>query len=214
MTAFGSTQTDARHRYVIRFTKRGDLRWIGHRDLARTWERLLRRAALALRMSEGFHPKPRINFPSALAVGIEGTDEVVEIELVEPMCVGHLRERLVAQAPTGLDILTVERGLRKARLAWSEFQFKVPADRRENVAERLAELLACETWSVTRAGREQPVDVRPTLGEGQMRDDHLRFRILATGRASLRPGDLLQQLGLSDLAAEGSYPTRTKVELA
>ena len=42
-------------------------------------------AALKLSMTEGFHPKPRIGFPSALALGVEGLDEVVEIELAEEL---------------------------------------------------------------------------------------------------------------------------------
>ena len=58
-----------RVRYRIRFAKSGLLRWTSHRDLARLWERLVRRAALKLSMTEGFHPKPRIGFPSALALG-------------------------------------------------------------------------------------------------------------------------------------------------
>jgi radical SAM-linked protein len=66
-----------RLRVRIRFTKQDDLRWIGHRDLMRVWERLFRRAGVALSMTEGFHPKPRINFPSALAVGIAGMDELL-----------------------------------------------------------------------------------------------------------------------------------------
>ncbi len=70
-----------RQRVRIRFRKEDDLRLISHRDLVRTLERLFRRAELPLGMSEGFHPKPRMSFPSALAVGIAGTDEVMELEL-------------------------------------------------------------------------------------------------------------------------------------
>ena len=72
-----------RHRVRIRFCKQGDLRWIGHRDLMRCMERLFRRAALPLGMSQGFHPKPRMSFPAALAVGIAAMDEVMELELAE-----------------------------------------------------------------------------------------------------------------------------------
>jgi len=64
-----------RIRYRIRFAKAGLLRWISHRDLASLWERLLRRAALKLSMTEGFHPKPRVAFPSALALGVESQDD-------------------------------------------------------------------------------------------------------------------------------------------
>ncbi len=72
-----------RLRVRVRFSKQGDLRLIGHRDLMRCLERLFRRAGLALSFSEGFHPKPRMTFPLALAVGIEGDDEVMELELAE-----------------------------------------------------------------------------------------------------------------------------------
>jgi hypothetical protein len=94
-----------RLRVRVRFSKQGDLRLIGHRDLMRCFERLFRRAGLRLRFSEGFHPKPRMTFPLALAVGIEGTDEVMELELAETgkgEC-PHLPERpegCLARAPT------------------------------------------------------------------------------------------------------------------
>jgi uncharacterized protein (DUF2344 family) len=45
----------------------------------RTLERLFRRAGLALKMSEGFHPKPRLSFPLPMAVGTTGLDEVREV---------------------------------------------------------------------------------------------------------------------------------------
>ena len=48
-----------RHRARIRFRKEGDLRLTGHHDLMHVWERLFRRAGWQLRMSTGFHPRPR-----------------------------------------------------------------------------------------------------------------------------------------------------------
>ncbi len=72
-----------RVRFRLRFRKREDLRWISHHDLVRTVERWLRRAGLPLRRSEGFHPKPKLSFPSALALGIAALDEVMEFELTE-----------------------------------------------------------------------------------------------------------------------------------
>ena len=82
---------DQRHRVRIWFRKAGDLRFISHRDLVRTWERIFRRAELQLSRSEGFHPKPRMSFPAALAVGIAGTHELVEIELVASRAAESMR---------------------------------------------------------------------------------------------------------------------------
>jgi len=74
-----------RFRFRLRFCKRDDLRWISHHDLVRTVERWLRRAGLPLRRSEGFHPKPKLSFSSALALGIAALEEVMEFELTEPV---------------------------------------------------------------------------------------------------------------------------------
>src|SRR3954468_24465587 len=98
----------ARQRVRIRFRKQDDLRLISHRDLARTWERLFRRAGLNMAMSEGFHPKPKINFPSALAVGVVGADEVLEVDLEEERDPGELHALLTTQTPPGMTIDQVE----------------------------------------------------------------------------------------------------------
>ena len=95
--------TESRFRVRLRFSKCGDLRWIGHRDLIRLMERLFRRAQLKLSMSQGFHPKPRMSYASALAVGIEGLEEVLQLELSEEMALDTLLERLQEQSPDGLE---------------------------------------------------------------------------------------------------------------
>ena len=93
-----------RPRVRIRFCKQGDLRLIGHRDLMRCLERLFRRAGLTLGMSEGFHPKPRMTLPLALAVGIEGDDEVMELELSETLPSRGAAAAAVAAGPAGAGV--------------------------------------------------------------------------------------------------------------
>ena len=94
-------------RLRIRFSKTGDLRWIGHLDLARLWERMLRRAGLKLAFSEGFHPKPKINFPSALALGIEGLNEVVELEIIGHVDLPQTQTDIASQMPAGMQLLSI-----------------------------------------------------------------------------------------------------------
>ncbi len=103
-----------RQRVRIRFTKQDDLRWISHRDLIRVWERLFRRAGVALSMTEGFHPKPRMNFPSALAVGIAGLDELLEVDFAEEYTADSLRAIIAGQLPPGMT-LGADRGAARAR---------------------------------------------------------------------------------------------------
>ena len=62
-------------RVRLRFTKLGKLRFLGHRDLARCWERAIRKAELPIAYSEGFSPRPRMHFGLALPTGCESEAE-------------------------------------------------------------------------------------------------------------------------------------------
>src|SRR5207248_977173 len=149
-----------------RFTKHGDLRWLSHRDLMRTWERLFRRAEVQLGMTEGFHPKPRMNFPSALAVGIAGDDEMLEVELCEDWPAERLAAALTAQAPPGLSIQEVESmlpGRKKSQAVGVTFAVEVPPPRRAAAAERIAAFLTETTHEISREGRTAPLELRPLV---------------------------------------------------
>ena len=125
----GKVEHMVRLRVRIRFCKQGDLRLIGHRDLMRCLERLFRRAGLTLSFSEGFHPKLRMTFPLALAVGIEGVDEVMEVELAERYEADELRRRLTPHAPPGLVFRTIEvlpDGSKKAQVASASYEVPIP----------------------------------------------------------------------------------------
>src|ERR1051326_7956012 len=94
-------------KFRIRFRKRGELRFLSHHDLMRTFERMLRRATIPFRSSSGFHPKPRLVFPLSLPLGVAGLNEAVELELSEERPADEILSRLAAQAPAGLDLLSI-----------------------------------------------------------------------------------------------------------
>src|SRR5439155_18076518 len=127
----------AREKVRVRFRKGGDLRLLSHHDLMRTFERLLRRASLPFRSSEGFHPKPRFVFALSLPLGIVGCEEVVELELDEELDPEAIHARLAAQAPPGLDILTVRRIDRRAgaQVCRATYRIALPRERAAEVPE-------------------------------------------------------------------------------
>ena len=217
----GSTSQDepkVRQRVRIRFCKQGDLRLIGHRDLVRLMERLFRRAGLRLGMSEGFHPKPRMSFPSALAVGIEGIDELMELELAQAYTADDLSARLSAHGVPGLtfrsiDLLPLEPKKQKARVGSLVYQIPIPAERRQEVADRVAKLLARRSFPVARPNRTKPIDLRESLEELTLADGVLSMKFRVTRQADPGPRDLLAALKLDDLESEGACLRRTAVEV-
>lgn len=71
-----------KERIRIRFSKFGRIRFTSHRDVARVWERSLRRTRLPVSYSEGFSPRPRLRFGLALATAYESCGEYLDVDLV------------------------------------------------------------------------------------------------------------------------------------
>lgn len=206
-----------RVRYRIRFTKKGLLRWISHRDLIRLWERVMRRAGLPLSMTEGFTPKPRIAFPSALALGIVGLDEIVDVQLSERVSEADLLRRLREDDQPGLEILRVElipEGRPKAQLARSEYVVDVPESADLAEARAAVERLKQEP-TVTILRKEKPIrtDVASEIPTLDLTSTELRFSLVAREQASIRPEDVLDLLGLALWPRQGATITRTRVYL-
>jgi len=123
-------------RLRVRFAKTGKVRFVGHRDVARIWERSLRKASLSVAYSEGFSPRPKLSFGLALSTGYESNAEYLEIELLEPaddstwspVDAEAMRVRIDAVLPAGFDVLAV-----------------APADRR---ADSLQQAVTSCTWEI------------------------------------------------------------------
>lgn len=188
------------------------MRLIGHRDLARAWERIFRRAGVVLRMSEGFHPKPRMVFASALAMGVIGVDEALEVELALPRSADELLAALPSRLPDGLSINSIDLVPEDApatRVERVTFELNVPLERQAAVAQLLA---VSPLASQADAGGGD--DALKYVEGIALADGRLRFTSRVTPHGTTRPRELLAWLGLSDLDEQGIYLTRTAVELA
>lgn len=65
----------------FRFTKLGKIRFTSQRDVARMWERALRRTGLPVAWSGGFSPRPLLSFGLALPTGCESLAEYLDVRL-------------------------------------------------------------------------------------------------------------------------------------
>lgn len=90
------------------FGKLGEMALVGHLDLAKLFERAVRRAALPVSFSAGFHPAPRIMIASALPLGATSSGEIVDFELKEAIAPSEFQERLELQLPAEIPIYRAE----------------------------------------------------------------------------------------------------------
>jgi len=201
-----------RPRYRIRYRKLDDLRLVGHHDLSRLWERLLRRAEVKPAMSEGFHRRPRMNFPSALAVGIGGIDEVMELELSEERDPAELAAALERHAPAGLSIVQIEPmgdGTRFSQPAGAVYEMPLPADQVAGVKARIeTRRAAAATGTLEQAevavpvssAESEPPDAVPPASERPARKPQSNdLRSIESWPASIRSLDVVDGVLRMDL---------------
>ena len=104
-------------RLRITLGKLGEMALIGHLDLARMLDRAVRRAALPISFTGGYHPGPRIAPANALSLGATSTGEVVDFELTQAIDISDFRQRLQMQLSDTLPIYDVQEVDIKAQAA-------------------------------------------------------------------------------------------------
>jgi radical SAM-linked protein len=219
-----------RWKYRLRFRKGGDLRLVSHHDLMHVFERMLRRAALPIAHTQGFHPQPRMVFALSLALGIAGGNEVLQVELTQSLDPDKLHADLARQAPSGLDIVSVRRLeggssslVRRAfyrlplQLAAEEYCPAAPADRAQPPEDLSARCLALleEAHLYIERSRPQPrwLDIRPYLSALRVESGHLEIAVWVTPMGTARPEEFARLLGIEPLLKAGAFFERTDLEM-
>jgi radical SAM-linked protein len=191
----------------IRFAKLGRVRWTSHRDVARMWERALRRARLPVAYTEGFSPRPKLSFGLALPTGCESSAEYLDVALSEMVDHAELTTTFSSLLPDGVDVLAAQvlpagMGSLQEEVTSCRWEIDVPQMGPDALTEVIARVLGAETLSVTRERKGRPVtdDMRPSVlalssagpsgaGTGLVAE-------LGTRPRGVRPAELAQVMGI------------------
>jgi radical SAM-linked protein len=193
----------------FRFAKLGRVRWTSHRDVARMWERALRRARLPVSYTGGFSPRPQLSFGLALPTGCESVAEYLDAVFDaegDELELAALAARLDPQLPEGVSVLAAA-GLAEGAPSLQEevtscaWDIEVPGVELDVLETAVTRVLGAATLPVhrERKGRRTVDDLRPsvlsleaTRGEGGSR----LHAELATRPRGVRPAELSEALGL------------------
>ncbi|CCW36132.1 radical SAM-linked protein [Chthonomonas calidirosea] len=201
-------------RYILFFTKEEPVRWLGHLDILRTFERAIRRSGLPIAFSGGFNPRERLSFASALGVGITGAEERVALELTEPIPPQEVQKQLNAVLPPGIRIVQCfpvseeqqERNL-FSELDRADYEVLCSASEpvsAEAIEQAIAHLLSQSQVTIPREreGKTRLVDIKPQLYSLQLKPGSLqngRFLLimrLGMGETgNVRPNEVIEALG-------------------
>ncbi|WP_053722832.1 TIGR03936 family radical SAM-associated protein [Saccharothrix sp. NRRL B-16348] len=157
----------------LRYAKRGRLRFTSHRDIARTFERALRRAGVPMAYSQGFSPHPKVSWVGAAPTGVASEAEYVEVSVVDRVDPEALRTALDAVLPPGLDVLEVVQsagGTLPERIEASAWRVELPGVSPEELTEAVAALMGAGSVEVERLTKDgkKIVDVRPAIVSAQV----------------------------------------------
>ncbi len=201
--------------------KKGEaLRYTGHLDLQKIWERFLRRAGLSLAYSQGFHPQPRISQALPLPLGITSLAEIIEIWLENNEDLDHIEKKLKNTDQPGIEIYHLELidpSLPKIQnlVIGAEYQVALlDPIAAEVLKNNIDKLLLNET--AFREKRGKTYNLRPLIKELYLIQDEksisfsgdIFMSLLALPGATGRPDEVLYELGIDP---NNARITRTKL---
>jgi hypothetical protein len=204
----------------IRFSKLGKIRFTSHRDVARIWERALRRAELPIAYTEGFSPRPKLSFGLALSTGYESHGEYLDVALrddrddVEPeverrrgpgsavtplrTLVDETPARLAPVLPEGIEVQAVvdlPAGADSLQQAVTSCTWHIDVGDAcaPAIAQAIAGALAAPELVLTRQRKGQAItdDVRPAILGSEVLGGTTIEAELATQPRGLRPAELV-----------------------
>jgi len=204
-------------RVRITFTKQGALRYTGHLDLHRLWERAMRRAELPITYSQGFHPQPKISLAAALPLGFSSRGEVLDVRLNEEIPIEVISKRLKDSLPPDIRLIHIESVEERApalqtQVVSAEYEIHLtePIDGAELTRKVEALMLS---KSLIRERRSKVYDMRPLVEMLSVVTDAngevgLRMTLAAREGATGRPEEILNAL---DIAPEYTRVERTRL---
>ena len=179
---------DAPRTLRVKFRKVGNLQYISHLDLQRTFQRVLVRAGLPLWYTKGFNPHIKMVFGMPLPVGSESECEYLDIRIEREMLADEVKARLNAELTEELAVLDVYPAETKlSDMAYAVYDYTIhTAGADEALVARVREALKNGPLNVIKKGKsgEKEVNILDSLlsAEVALADGNLCMHItLAAG---------------------------------
>ncbi len=99
----------------IKFRKYGALKFIGHLDVMRFFQKAMRRAEIPIAFTGGYSPHMIMSFANPLGIGLTSDGEYFDIELKEPISSEAAVRQLNQVMVEGIEVLSFRRSRRKRR---------------------------------------------------------------------------------------------------
>ena len=189
----------------IKFRKYGVLRFIGHLDVMRFFQKLMRRADIPIAFTGGYSPHMIMSFASPLGIGLTSDGEYLDIELTAPVDSREDVKRMNEECVEGIEIISIRQISDEKKmtgmtiLAAADYLISVkkgalPENWKEAFADFMAQREICVIKQTKRSEREE--DIRPLIFRWEIQGENIWLQLAAGSRNNLKP-DLVMDTFLS-----------------
>ncbi len=188
----------------VKFRKYGPIRFIGHLDVMRFFQKCIRRAELDIAYSAGFSPHQIMSFAAPLGVGLESNGEYMDIELTTVTNSQDMMARLNAASVPGIEIIGMKElpegaGNAMASVAAAGYTIRFREGRKLSfdVVAKLPEFMAQEQILITKETKKSTleVDLKPGIYEFQVNEDGSLYLLVdASSAGNIKPATVIEAM--------------------
>ena len=181
----------------IRFAKQGHMKYIGHLDMVRYFQKVMRRANVDIAYSEGFSPHQKMSFAAPLSVGITSKGEYFDIEVISTDSSKKMIEALNQQNVEGVDILSYKllpEGAKNAMSIVAGADYFVYIN---NISKDiLTDFYNQSSITVLKKTKrsEKMIDIKPMIYELKCQDNGIFMKVAQGSAANLKPDLVIKAL--------------------
>ena len=203
----------------IKFSKEGPVRFIGHLDIMRYFQKAIRRAGIDIAYSTGFSPHQIMSFASPLSVGHESCGEYFDVELNSITDTEDIKMRLNRTMAEGIQILQVAvldetEGNAMASVASADYliSFRDSVSLPDDWKEKLTAFYKKDKIPVIKKTKkgEREIDLKETIYQLEIREDQVYMLLDAGSGSNMKPGFVLETFCTAENISLPEYPFRVR----
>lgn len=187
----------------VKFKKYGPVRFIGHLDVMRFFQKAIRRAELDIAYSAGFSPHQIMSFAAPLGVGLESNGEYMDIELTTVTASKDMINRLNAVSVPGIEVVSMkalpdDAGNAMASVAAASYTIRFRDGRapKFDYLNKIEEFLASEQILIVKETKKSTleVDLKPGIYEFKANEDgSLYLFVDASSSGNIKPATVIEK---------------------
>ena len=181
----------------VKFSRKERVKYLGHLDIMRSFQRGFIRAGVKMIYSEGFSPHQKMNFAQPLGVGVTSCGDYLDVEVADGQDPEMIRRALDAQMGEGFDVKSVriiQDGAAKgmAAVKYASYEVEVTEGAVPS-AEPFMNADSVVTVKKTKSG-ESETDIRPLVLKMEAGGNIFRFTVKGGSENNLKPDLLMQEI--------------------